>query len=187
MSADATGNVWKHSPYTGSSFIVHLAIADVVNDAHGNEFWMSVPALARKARVGRSTAFDALAHMCEHGYLERLESGQSDGKPSKYRFLVDKFPGGVQDSDGGVQMSDSNPSRIRTQNSSSSNSKERAEFSTRPILPSDKDRPNRDCPYCGGSNWRELKRDGAVPDVGPCDHKPATKLESVPAREGLQP
>jgi hypothetical protein len=129
VSAEATGLVWKHSPYQGAQLLVHLAIADVVNDAHGDELWMSVPNLARKARVGRSTAFDALAHMVEHGYLAKLESGQSDGKPSRYRFLVDKFPGGVQRLDGGVQIDHGNPSRSRTQNSIT-NSNERAEFST---------------------------------------------------------
>ncbi len=116
MSADATGLVWKWSPYQGAPFIVHLAVADVVNDAHGNEFWMSVPALAKKARVGRSTAFDALKHMIEDGFLARLESGQDEGKPSRYCFLVDNFPHPVQRTDAPVQVADGTPSRGRTHN-----------------------------------------------------------------------
>ena len=51
MSAEATGWVWRHSPWKGehAKFLLHLAVADVVNDAHGNEFWMSQANLAEKS------------------------------------------------------------------------------------------------------------------------------------------
>lgn len=87
MSAEATGYVWKHSPYTGANLLVHLAIADSVNDIHENEFWMSTANLAKKARCSRSTASGALAHMCERGYLRMLVSGKADRTPSRYVFV----------------------------------------------------------------------------------------------------
>lgn len=89
MSAEATGWVWRHSPYTLSvAFVVHLAIADVVNDQNGNEFWMLVPNLAEKARAGKSQTSAALADMVRRGLLEVLERGGGRGHPTRYRFLM---------------------------------------------------------------------------------------------------
>jgi DNA-binding IclR family transcriptional regulator len=93
MSAEATGAVWRYSPYTGAQLLVHLAIADVVNDTHGWEFWMSTEKLARKARVSRSTVTSALADMVEHGFLELLEAGGNRRRPSRYRFLTSALTG----------------------------------------------------------------------------------------------
>ncbi len=88
MSAAATGWVWNNSPYTGPIFTVHLAIADVVNDAHGNEFWMSTDSLAKKARVSRSTAVSSLKVMVDDGNLEVVEAGGASRKPTRYRFIA---------------------------------------------------------------------------------------------------
>lgn len=89
MSAEATGWVWRHSHYRGAPLLVHLAIADSVNDQHGNELWMSLTNLARKARVSRSTAVEAVAGLVAAGYLEVLEDHRTDraGKPTRYLFL----------------------------------------------------------------------------------------------------
>ena len=76
--------MWESSPFSGAVLLVHLALADVANDAHENELWMSVGAIAKKARVSRSTAFAALRELCDHGFLELLESGQGARKPSRY-------------------------------------------------------------------------------------------------------
>jgi hypothetical protein len=86
MSAEATGWVWKNSPYKGAELLVHLALADVVNDAHGNEFWMSTGALAAKAKVSRSTVVATLRDMTERGLLVLIEPGQATRTPSRYRF-----------------------------------------------------------------------------------------------------
>lgn len=88
MSAETEGWVWRNSPYRGSQLLVHLAIGDVVNDANGYEFWMSTAALAKKARVSRSTATATLADLIARDMLEMLESGASARKPSRYRFLM---------------------------------------------------------------------------------------------------
>lgn len=88
MSAEASGWVWKHSPYRGAELLVHLAIADVVNDLHENRFWMSTATLATKAKVSRSTVTAALSHMVQHGWLEMIESGADTRTPSVYRFVT---------------------------------------------------------------------------------------------------
>lgn len=91
MSAEATGWVYRHSPYTGAGFSVHLAIADSVNDQHDNEFWMATGNLAVKARISRSTATTAVAVLVGDGYLERLDppgEPARQGRPVRYRFLM---------------------------------------------------------------------------------------------------
>lgn len=93
MSGEATGFVWRESPYTGAAFVVHLAIADVVNDLHDNEFWMSTKALAAKARIGRATAVRVLARLTADGYLIKLTEGKDIGAPAHYSFEMDR-PGG---------------------------------------------------------------------------------------------
>jgi predicted RNA-binding Zn ribbon-like protein len=88
MSAEATGWVWRHSPYRGSELLVHLAIADVVNDAHDNEFFMSTEALSRKAKVSRSTVVATLRDMVDRAFLELLDAGGAQRRPSRYRFIT---------------------------------------------------------------------------------------------------
>lgn len=87
MSAEATGYVFKSSPYKGATFAVHLAIADSVNDQHEHRFFMSVTNLSAKARCSRRAAQYALQTMIERGHLELLEDNANFGKPSEYRFV----------------------------------------------------------------------------------------------------
>ncbi len=84
MSAEAEGWVWRHSPYRGAVFAVHLAIADIVNDQHYNELWASQGTLASKARTDVKTARHALQTLCADGMLTLLEAPL--GKPCRYRF-----------------------------------------------------------------------------------------------------
>lgn len=88
MSGEGTGFVFRHSPYKGSRLIVHLAIGDVVNDAHDNEFWMSVTKLATKCRLGRSAVIAALAELVADDFLEVLSEGGGRGRVTRYRFLM---------------------------------------------------------------------------------------------------
>lgn len=88
MSAEATGWTWKHSPFRGAELLVHLAIADVVNDAHDNRFWMSTGALAAKAKVSRSTVTTTLSTLVKVSLLEVVRAGYETRKPSEYRFLM---------------------------------------------------------------------------------------------------
>lgn len=84
MSAEATGHVFRCSPFTGSTFLVHLAIADSVNDQHHNEFFMAVGNLASKARVTRKTAQVALRKLENAGCITLLQKER--GETRRYHF-----------------------------------------------------------------------------------------------------
>lgn len=73
MSAEATGFVFRHSPFKGVVFQVHLAIADSVNDQNGNEWFASTATLARKARCTRQTASEALKALEHAGFLQAID------------------------------------------------------------------------------------------------------------------
>lgn len=88
MSAEATGWVWKHSPYTGARLAIHLAVADVVNDAHGNEFWMSQAGLAEKARTSRKSVCEWFGDAIDRGLVECVRDNSAAGKPNCYRLLM---------------------------------------------------------------------------------------------------
>lgn len=88
MSAQATGWVWKHSPLRGSKLLVHLAIADVVNDAHDNEFWMHNQNLALKAHVSDGTVDEALAVLKDLGLLVVLTQGGGRSNPTRYQMVM---------------------------------------------------------------------------------------------------
>jgi hypothetical protein len=96
VSADATGWVYRHSPFKGATFAVHHAIADSVNDQHGNEFWMSVARLADKARMERRSAGRAVDELLDGGYIECVEADGANlrrlGRPVRYRFLFPEAP-----------------------------------------------------------------------------------------------
>lgn len=74
MSAEAVGWVFRHSPYKGSLFQVHLAVADSVNDQNGNKFWLSQGNLAKKTRLTRKAAGAALGTLVADGYLRELRA-----------------------------------------------------------------------------------------------------------------
>ncbi len=67
--------------------MVHLAVADVVNDAHGYEFWMTSDALAAKTRTNPGNARKYLAALVADGLLEVLDPGGGRNRATRYRFL----------------------------------------------------------------------------------------------------
>jgi len=92
VSAEAEAYVWKHSPYTGVTFMVHLALGDIANDVHQNELWIRNSVLAAKARTTRQTAVGCLMKLVGDGFLERLSPEGNTGKPVRYRFLLPDQP-----------------------------------------------------------------------------------------------
>lgn len=86
MSSETVGWVFRHSPYRGVPFGVHVALADSANDQHGYELWMRQTVLAKKARTTRKTVNEVLAKMVEDGLLELLE--ESQGGANRYRMLM---------------------------------------------------------------------------------------------------
>lgn len=87
MSAEAAGHVYRHSPYRGAVFQVHLAIGDTVSDQNGNEFWMSQPKTAVKARVSERAVREALSTLEHDGWTERLAEQHGRHKGTTYRFV----------------------------------------------------------------------------------------------------
>lgn len=86
MSAEAVGYVYRHSPYNGATFTIHLAIADTVSDQHHNQFWMSTENLAAKTRTTRRTVQRALDQLCDDFFI--IESRPANQHhPATYRFL----------------------------------------------------------------------------------------------------
>lgn len=177
MSAEATGWVWKHSPYQGAQLLVHLAIADVVNDVHENEFWMSTAALAAKAKVSRNTVTTTLSDMQVRGLLLMLESGKAERRPSRYRFL----------------MGTSAVSALGTRDQRASTSAVSADPLARPARANPKEIteepkpeslvvPDPDCIRCRGTGV--LYRGSGHPDLGAfdapcscCDPRPVVEFE----------
>lgn len=111
MSAEAIAYVFNTSPYRGTKLCVHLAIADVVNDAHENLFFMKVERLAVKAHCSETAARDALQQFVTEGFLDLVRDAAHEAKT--YRFIFRANPDlsepGVQTahpSDQGVQTTD---------------------------------------------------------------------------------
>jgi DNA-binding transcriptional regulator YhcF (GntR family) len=84
VSIKALSWVFDNSPYTLGDLLVHIAIADVANDAHEDRIWLSQAKIAAKVRVSLRTVNDAMSKMVRDGYLELVEC--HPGKPSVYRF-----------------------------------------------------------------------------------------------------
>ena len=93
MSDAARDQVWRGSNHKGATFIVALAVADVVNDTYGNEFFMHIDLLAQKTRLSRRSVMMALEELTRDGWLVELESGQGRGNKSRYRWqFIDDLP-----------------------------------------------------------------------------------------------
>lgn len=90
MSSEAVGWVFRHSGARDAAFIVHLAVADSVNDQNANRFWMSVPNLAKKTRRSQRSVQLALQFLETAGYLNRLS--ERPGHVRHYRFLFPDVP-----------------------------------------------------------------------------------------------
>jgi len=74
MSVDATNHVWKHTNYPAAQSYILLAIADVVNDAYKNRFFMGIKELAKKTKCSERTVQRALRDFEQDGWLE--DSGE---------------------------------------------------------------------------------------------------------------
>tara|TARA_Y100000593_G_C4304936_1_gene335271 strand:- start:680 stop:1321 length:642 start_codon:yes stop_codon:yes gene_type:complete len=106
MSAAATANVWQRATMSGSRLVVLLAVADVVNDMHGNLFWMNSNKLAHKCNMSAGNVRKALKYLVDEGWLVVEKQGGGSGQSTIYRFIpVDKSDprgavSGIKRSDG---------------------------------------------------------------------------------------
>lgn len=87
MSDKTRAWCWDHSPFSGSKFIVHFAMADMANDTNDFRLWMTDSALAKKARTTTKTVQRTKAELVELGMLEIL-SPPAPKRPSEYRFMM---------------------------------------------------------------------------------------------------
>lgn len=85
MSAEATAYVWANSPYKANKMLIHLAIADVVNDGYQHRFFMTNNNLAEKCNATRQTINGAIKEFVEDGFLEVVK--QFESGVVEYRFL----------------------------------------------------------------------------------------------------
>ena len=93
MSDAARNQVWRSSHHTNATFLVALAVADVVNDTHNNEFFMSIDTLAQKTRLSRRTVLTALAELETDGWLLKLQEGVGRGNHVIYQWVfIDDLP-----------------------------------------------------------------------------------------------
>lgn len=86
MSADALAYALKNSPYKGSTWIIHIMLGDIANDAHGYRLWLSQASIAKKAKTTRSTVALAVQQMVSDGFLTLEEDNSACGKPNVYIF-----------------------------------------------------------------------------------------------------
>lgn len=71
--------------YSPAVRLVHLVIANCVNDMYEEEFWASVATIQRQTGLARSTVQNAIGLLVEFGHLEMLS--EKPGKPTRYRFI----------------------------------------------------------------------------------------------------
>ena len=86
MSRHYRDYVWAHSPYTGSSFVVHLCLADLANES--GESWYSLEKLAARCRVSPRQAQRIIHTMVKAGDIQ-VCPGKGPGSYSVYRLKHD--------------------------------------------------------------------------------------------------
>jgi hypothetical protein len=86
VSAEAVRWVFEHSPLKGTELLVHVAVADTVNEKYDWQMWASVATLAEKARCNRNTVREVLRKLEAGGMLEPLVVER--GKACRYVFLM---------------------------------------------------------------------------------------------------
>jgi hypothetical protein len=89
MSVEAMSWVFKHSPYTLGSRLVHLALADVANDGHDNRVWMAQKTIADKAGLSTRQVARILQTMVDDGALVLVSQGVGRGNASEYRLVME--------------------------------------------------------------------------------------------------
>jgi hypothetical protein len=88
--------VWtlKNSPLQTKGILVHIAMANVVNDLYDNQVFMKLDTLVEVSRCSRATVCATIAQLLELGLLEKVDSDEeshrrrSQHKPVRYRFLM---------------------------------------------------------------------------------------------------
>ena len=80
--------VFDHSPYTGTSRLVHLTIARLVDEFDDVSIWLEEDVLAPKAQCSIRTLRRAVAQMVEDGFLEKVDDKDRGVRVFEYRFMM---------------------------------------------------------------------------------------------------
>ena len=86
MSAEGQIYVEKHSPYTGTTFTVHLRLGLLSNDANDYRIWAGDEYLAEKCRCSIRAVSRAKSQLVKDGYLEVLFAAIGR-RVAEYRFI----------------------------------------------------------------------------------------------------
>lgn len=78
--------VWDHSPYSGASLLMHLALADWAND--DGECWPNQPQIAAKMRSSIETVRRLTRKMEEDGWLVIVEPSPGKGRSHRYQLAL---------------------------------------------------------------------------------------------------
>lgn len=174
MSADGIGWVFRHSPFTGSTFLVHLAMGDSVNDQHDNQFFMSVGNLTKKTRLSRKTVQVALRALEARGCLTRISEGKGEVYCYQFEFppqpVVFETRGRNENAplrnprlgSGTRGRNDNAQTQVRTQGDGRRSAKKDETETTAAAARAKYERNAKPCSECGGPGILETDK-GCVP------------------------
>lgn len=85
MSVQAMSDVLEHSPFAGATFLVHLLIADTVNEQNEYHYWAAQDYLAKKCRLTTRSVRRAITELVDAGYLVVVK------RPGRYETVTYRF------------------------------------------------------------------------------------------------
>ena len=86
MSDAGRAYVEKHSPYTGTMFLIHLRLGNIENDTYNHRLFIADENLAKLCRCSTKSVQRAKAQMVKDGFL-RLLRPASGRRVAEYEFL----------------------------------------------------------------------------------------------------
>jgi hypothetical protein len=141
MSVQAITSCWgpefpTEAEGVGSAMVrlTALAIADVVNDMHDNQFYGSLPRLADKIGASRESVRKAVAHLVAAGVITLVR--EVDGRATIYRWTwpnpAARLGGTHQDVEGGTHQDVSRPPTKTSRADTNVNTKTETQGDTQP-------------------------------------------------------
>lgn len=90
MSIKAMNWVMDNSPYSSDRYVVHLILADIANDGHGQEIYINQEKLAKRCRITRPALNRIMGQMVVDGFL--VDTGKRTGKTNSITVWQVVFP-----------------------------------------------------------------------------------------------
>ena len=104
MSERAIKWVFNNSPYSGSTRLVHLAIAHAVDDSDRHLLHAKAEELAQKAGCSIRTVYESQEIMAFEGCLEIINGRGAPRRLKEYRFLMPQWATSVIDPERGPEF-----------------------------------------------------------------------------------